>query len=246
MIEKKLKQYWKVIVASIVICLASVLMVIPTVKAATTVNLEVVRTSGTVGQVQVYGDFTVGSQMQFVAPLPVRGWVWLSWQMDGVTLSTNTTYTRTIQSSDDGKILQATYGKLASGSIDLYLVSDFGGTDAILYDKLIVPGNSVTFTASSGAFGFDFKGWRFDGTIVSTNATYTRTILSTDNGKILQAMYGFDDNVFMIFINPPNTQWYGTMAVGQSITVTAPVVTDKFFVAWEFNGVEVSLNPVYT
>ncbi len=108
-------------------------------------------------------------------------------------------------------------------------------------------GQSCTVTATVNT-GFNFTNWTENGSVVSTEASYTFDVTSNRN---LVANFTTQSQTYTITVsaNPSNggTVTGGdTYNQGQSCTVTATANTDFSFTNWTENGSVVSTNASYT
>ena len=107
-------------------------------------------------------------------------------------------------------------------------------------------GQSCTVTASANA-SYTFINWTENGSVVSTQASYTFTVNSNRN---LVANFQAQPQNFTITVsaNPTNAGTVtggGTYQQGQSCTVTATPASGYTFVSWTENGTQVSTNANY-
>lgn len=108
-------------------------------------------------------------------------------------------------------------------------------------------GTSVTVSAAPSD-GYTFAGWRENGAIVSTDASYTFTVSANRN---LTAVFAAVIPTYTITasIDPEGSgtvSGAGTYQQGQTVTVTATPGEDYEFAAWKENGVTVSTSEIYT
>jgi hypothetical protein len=106
-------------------------------------------------------------------------------------------------------------------------------------------GQSVAVTAAANT-GWNFDGWKENGTMVSTNANYTFAISAdkTLTAEFLQQQYTISASA-----NPTtggSTAGTGTFTYNQSATLTAAANTGWNFDGWKENGMTVSTNANYT
>ena len=106
-------------------------------------------------------------------------------------------------------------------------------------------GASCTVTASANA-GYTFANWTENGTVVSTNRTYTFTV--TGNRTLVA---NFNQQTYTITATADPTtggtvSGGGTFNYGQSCTLTATPATGHNFINWTKNGQQVSTNTNYT
>ena len=106
-------------------------------------------------------------------------------------------------------------------------------------------GQTCTLTATP-ATGCTFINWTKNGTVVSTNATYSFTVTGSGN---YVAKFNVPSYTITTSSNPSNggtTSGGGTFEYGQSCTIHATAATGFNFVNWTKNGTQVSTNANYT
>ena len=108
-------------------------------------------------------------------------------------------------------------------------------------------GQQCTVSATANA-GFTFTNWTENGTVVSTNASYTFTV--TGNRTLVANFQALPQNYTInVSANPTNggtVSGGGTYQQGQSCTVRATANTGYTFTNWTENGNVVSTNAQYT
>lgn len=106
-------------------------------------------------------------------------------------------------------------------------------------------GQSCTVTATANT-GYTFANWTENGTVVSTNASYTFTVEANRN---LVANFSNITYTITVSANPSNSGTAtggGTYIHGQSCTVIATSADGYTFMNWTENGNVVSTNANYT
>ena len=108
-------------------------------------------------------------------------------------------------------------------------------------------GQSCTVTANANS-DYTFTNWTENGSVVSTQASYTFTV---NSNRTLVANFQAQPQSYTISVsaNPTNggtVNGGGTYQQGQSCTVTATPATGYTFVRWTENGNQVSTNASYT
>ncbi len=106
-------------------------------------------------------------------------------------------------------------------------------------------GQSATVTATTNT-GWIFDGWKENGTLVSSNVSYTFTVTAN---RTLTAEFSQQQFTVSASANPiagGSTTGNGIFAYGQSATVTATTNTGWIFDGWKENGTLVSSNVSYT
>lgn len=108
-------------------------------------------------------------------------------------------------------------------------------------------GQSCTVTATANS-GFTFTNWTENGSVVSTQASYTFTV---NSNRTLVANFQAQPQSYTITVsaNPANggtVTGGGTYQQGQSCTVSATPANGYTFLRWTENGTQVSTNANYT
>ena len=106
-------------------------------------------------------------------------------------------------------------------------------------------GSTCTLTATANT-GYNFMNWTKDGTVVSTNATYSFTV--TSSGTYV-ANFGQNTYTILASANPSNggsVSGGGTYNYGANCTLTATANTGYNFTNWTKDGTVVSTNATYS
>ena len=190
------------------------------------------------GTVTGGGNYNHGAQATITAS-PAAGYSFVNWTEGGSVVSTNASYTFTVNSnrSFQANYSQNTYTVSVSNSPSSGGTATGGGTFA--------HGAQATITASPAA-GYAFVNWTEGGSIISTNATYTFTVNSNRN---FQA--NFSQNTYTVSVsNSPTSGGTatggGNYTHGSQATITASPSAGYSFVNWTEGGSFVSTNPSYT
>ena len=96
------------------------------------------------------------------------------------------------------------------------------------------------------ATGYDFINWTKNGTQVSTNPTYSFTVIEAAN---YVAHFQIQSFTISTSANPNNggtISGAGTYNYGQTCTLVATAATGYDFINWTKNGTQVSTNPTYS
>lgn len=193
------------------------------------------------------GYLATGTSVTFAATL-AAGAEWSGWY-DGETLiSTDNPYTTTVGTSDMNYIAKA------NSSIPYWTVSVTLGTGilsaSVSPSGLVADGTTVTFTVSSIADHYRFKGWRDGNTWVSTSQTYSVTVTSDLNLKAVGELI-----YYQLYVNigsgissvSGRPSW--KVAYGDTVTATATLNTDYrtySTVVWTVGGVIVGVGLTYS
>ncbi|MDZ7767351.1 MAG: hypothetical protein U5K00_23530 [Melioribacteraceae bacterium] len=180
-----------------------------------------------------------------VSATPNSGYEFVNWTENGNEVSTNASYTFTI---NENRTLVANFNELPPNQYSVSLSSNpaEGGTTngGGTYDD----GASVTVSATPNS-GYEFVNWTENGNEVSTNASYTFTI--NENRTLVANFNELPPNQYSVSLssNPAEggtTNGGGTYDDGASVTVSATPNSGYEFVNWTENGNEVSANASYT
>jgi hypothetical protein len=186
------------------------------------------------------GNYTFGSNVTVIAT-PDSGYTFINWTDGSNVVSTNASYTFNVGS---------TINLVANFSLVSYNVSTSaspvtGGTTS--GSGNYTTGSIVTVIATPDS-GYTFTNWTEGSNVVSTNASYTFTIVSATN-----LVANFVSNVQQFNVttisNPANagvTNGDGTYVSGAVVQVMAISNAGYVFQSWTENSNVVSLNPVYT
>jgi len=164
------------------------------------------------------------------------GYIFSNWTENGMAVSKNATDTFKVSTA---RTLVANF--IAGYTVTAVSNSSTGGsvTGAGGY----VTGASCTLTASLTT-GYIFSNWTENGTVASTNATYTFTV-NAAHTFIANFVAGFIINA-TADASQGNITGTGGYATGSSCTLTAAPKTGYVFTGWTENGAVVSTNPSYT
>ena len=184
------------------------------------------------------GTFATGTEVT-VSASPAAGYQFVNWTESGVQVSATASYTFTIETD---RALVANFS-LLQYSITVSSSPEEGGsvTGGGTYDH----GEQVTITASPSA-GYAFVNWTEDGSVISTNATYTFTV---NSNRSFQANYSQNTYTVSVSNNPSSggtVTGGGNYAHGSQATITASPSTGYAFVNWTEGGSVVSTNASYT
>jgi len=187
------------------------------------------------GTVTGAGAYDNGSTVTLTAT-PNSGYAFVNWTKNGTQVSTNATYSFTATES-------ATYTAnfVARYTITVNANPTNGGTvtGGGTYDA----GSQVTLTATANS-GYTFKNWTKNGSIVSTNATYT--INSVNESATYTANFATQHTITLA-ANPTNggtVTGGGTYESGTSINITATPNNDYTFINWTKGGNVVSTTAI--
>ncbi len=167
------------------------------------------------------------------------GYTFVKWTKNGNQVSTNPSYTFNVTASEE----YVAHFQLQTYTITTIANPSNGGTvsGANTYNY----GQSCTVTATANT-GYTFANWTENGTVVSTNASYTFLVEANRN---LVANFTNITYTITVSANPSNSgsvSGGGTYNHGQSCTVIATSAEGFTFTNWTENGSVVSTNANYT
>ena len=190
------------------------------------------------GNVSGEGSFPHGSYCTLTATANT-GYTFFNWTKNGVVVSSNPSYSFPV--TED-----ATY--VANFNLNNYIITvsadpTVGGT--VSGGGAYLFGNNCTVSAMANA-GYTFTNWTKNGTVVSTDATYTFQV--TDNANLV-AHFSLDHYNITVFVDPEaggTATGGGSFTYGETCNLTATPSTGYAFVNWTKNGSVVSSNANYS
>ena len=167
------------------------------------------------------------------------GYTFVNWTKDGTQVSTNPSYSFTVNETAD---------YVAHFSVNTYTVSvtanpSNGGT--VTGGGTYNYGQSCSIHATANT-GYTFINWTENGNQVSSQADYTFTVESNRN---LVANFSSQSYIITASADPAEggvVTGSGGYDFGDACTLTAMANTGYTFVNWTKNGTEVSTNPTYS
>ena len=167
------------------------------------------------------------------------GYTFVNWTKDGTQVSTNPSYSFTVNETAD---------YVAHFSMNTYTVSvtanpSNGGT--VTGGGTYNYGQSCSVHATA-ATGYTFINWTENGNQVSSQADYTFTV---ENNRSLVANFSSQSYIITASADPAEggvVTGSGGYDFGDACTLTATANTGYSFVNWTKNGTEVSTNPTYS
>lgn len=190
------------------------------------------------GTVTGGGTYPTG-QSCTVAATANNGYVFSNWTENGNVVSSNASYTFTVNGN---RTLVANFTQ-QNYTISVSANPNNGGT--VTGGGAFHYGDNCTVIATPAA-GYTFLRWTENGNQVSNNATYTFTVTCN---RTLVAQFQAQSYTITATADPANggtVTGGGTFSYGQSCTLTATPATGYTFINWTKNGQQVSTNATYT
>ena len=184
------------------------------------------------------GTFNYG-QSCTVTATAATGYTFANWTENGSVVSTNASYTFTVNAN---RTLVAHF-TANTYTINVSANPNNGGN--VMGGGTFNYGQSCTVTATPAA-GYTFTNWTENGSVVSTNASYTFTV---NANRTLVAHFTQNTYTVTVAANPTNggtVSGGGTFTYGQNCTVTATPASGYTFINWTENGSFVSSSASYT
>ena len=190
------------------------------------------------GTVTGAGTYNYGTSVTLTATAE-EGYIFVNWTKDGDVVSTSPNYAITV--TEDATYVAnfeiATYEITVSANPTTGGTVTGGGTFSYL--------ETCTLTATP-AENYIFVNWSKDGVVVSTDAIYSFSVVSSGNYVATFAANEFQINVSA---NPSNggiVTGAGVYGYGATATLTATANSGFDFVNWTKNGVVVSMDATYS
>lgn len=187
-------------------------------------------------------SFTEGSSCTVMAT-PNSGYTFAGWKENGTTVSTNTSYSFTV--NDDCTLVASFTALPQQYTVAVSANPTNGGT--VSGGGTFTQGQSCTVNATPGS-GYNFSSWKENGTVVSTNASYTFVV--NGNRTLVAQFTEIPPEEFSISVSASPAEGGtvsggGTYTQGQTCTVDANANTGYDFVGWTENDVVVSTSASY-
>ncbi len=205
-----------------------------------TVSVSANPTNG--GNVTGGGTYAEGVSCTVTAT-PNSNYTFTNWTENGAVVSTNASYTFTVNESHT-LVANFTYVP-PTYTVSVAANPTNGGN--VTGGGTYAEGVSCTVMATPNS-NYTFTNWTENGTVVSTNASYTFTV---NESHTLVANFTYVPPTFIVNVsaNPANggsVTGGGNFTEGQSCTVTATPNTNFTFINWTENGSYVSSDASYT
>lgn len=185
------------------------------------------------------GSFALDANATVTAT-PEPGFTFLNWSDNGVVVSSNSTYTLTM---DVNHSLVANFA--ATRTINTDALPSAGGTTT--GGGTFNDGDSVSVVATANG-GYTFSNWTEDGLVVSSTASYT---FNAASDRMLVANFSVVGLSRTINVNAApllggSVSGGGTVANGGNVTITATANANYAFTNWTEGGAVVSVSASYT
>lgn len=167
------------------------------------------------------------------------GYTFVKWTKNGTQVSTNPSYTFTVTASEE----YVAHFQLQTYTITATANPSNGGT--VSGAGTFNHGASCTLAATAST-GYTFANWTENGSVVSTNASYTFTVTGA---RTLVANFTLNTYTITATANPTaggTVTGANTYNHGASCTLAATASSGYTFANWTENGSVVSTSPSYT
>ncbi|MBO7617493.1 MAG: leucine-rich repeat protein [Bacteroidales bacterium] len=190
------------------------------------------------GTVTGAGNYNHWSQCTLTATANV-GYTFINWTLDGTEVSTESTYTFTVT----GAGAYVANFLLNNYTITAYANPSEGGTvnGAGTYNHF----ETCTLTAEANV-GYNFDNWTLDGTVVSTEPTYTFTVTGAGNYVANFSLKTYEITAMVTPTEAGTVNGTGTYTHGTQCTLTAMPGEDYTFMYWFEGGNMVSYDATYS
>lgn len=194
------------------------------------------------GSVSGGGNYNYGQSCTLTATTN-SGYSFTNWTENGSVVSTNANYTFTVTSN---RTLVANF-TVNPQNYTVSVSSNPSNGGSVSGGGTYQQGQNCTVSATANS-GFSFANWTENGSVVSTNASYSFTVTAN---RTLVANFTANPQNYTISVssNPNiggNVSGGGTYQQGQSCTVAATANNGYTFTNWTENGSQVSANSSYT
>lgn len=204
-------------------------------------NVSVSASPSNGGSVSGGGTYTQGTSCT-VSATPNSGYTFNNWTENGTVVSSSTNYSFTVNGN---RTLVANFTQIPTYTISVTADPTNGGTVTGAGTYLQGAACSLTATPNNG---YVFSNWTLNGTVVSTNPSFTITV--TGNATYV-AHFTAQSNSFTITASSDPVEGGvvsggGTYEQGAVCTLSATPNTGYQFVNWTKNGTVVSTNPSFS
>ena len=171
-----------------------------------------------------------------------NGYTFTNWTENGAVVSSNPSYTFNVNDNHNF-VANFTFIPLPVYNVSVSANPANGGT--VTGGGSYEEGQSCTVTATAND-GYTFSNWTENGTVVSTNSSYTFIVNANHN---LIANFTLNTYTVSVAANPANggsVTGGGTYNYGESCTITATVSEGFTFINWTEEGSFVASETTYT
>ena len=189
------------------------------------------------GSVSGAGTYAQGSTCNLHA-IANSGYTFAKWTKNGTDVSTNANYSFIV--TGNASFVAHFEQTINNYSINAYADPSEGGS--VSGAGTYADGSTCTLTALPN-FGWVFENWTQDGTIVSTNPSYSFTVTSNASfvAHFSQSVNNFTITAIAIPAEGGSISGSGTYALGTTCTLVATPNSNYSFANWtDANGVQVS------
>ena len=171
------------------------------------------------------------------------GYSFVKWTKNGTQVSTNPNYSFTVT----GNASYVAHFQQSTSNYTITATASPSNAGTITGAGSYASGSTCTLCATPNS-GYTFVNWLQNGTVVSTNATYSFTV--TGN-RTLIAVFDIATSYYNISAtaepsNGGSVSGAGSYAQGNTCTLVATANSGYSFVKWTKNGTQVSTNPTYS
>jgi hypothetical protein len=170
------------------------------------------------------------------------GYTFVNWTRNGSVASTDPTYSFYV--TENTTCVANFAQSLPSYTVNVTANPTAGGR--VTGGGSYTQGSTATLIASANS-GYAFTNWTKDGSVVSTNVSYSFTV--TENASYVANFTALPQYAITVTANPSEggtVTGAGSYYEGASATLTATANRGYAFVNWTKNGTQVSTNPSYT
>ena len=208
-------------------------------------DITIVEGTGGGGSTSVSAEYESGETCIATAT-PNPGYNFVNWTENGAQVSTSATYSFTVTGNRNLVANFTQGGGTTNYTITVSANPTNGGT--VTGGGTFSAGSNRTVTATANS-GYTFTNWTENGSVVSTNASYSFALNSNRNLVANFTQNAPASYTITVSANPTNggtVTGGGTFSAGTSRTVTATANSGYTFTKWTENGSLVSTNASYT
>ena len=169
---------------------------------------------------------------------PAENYIFVNWTKDGVVVSTDAIYSFMVV---EGGNYVATF---APNEFQITATANPTSGGVITGAGVYNYGATATLTATART-GFTFVNWTKNGTVVSTNSTYSFTVTEAGHYVANFSRNNYVINVIAVPADGGTVTGAGTYSYGANCTLTATAAPGYTFVKWTKNGQYVSGSATY-